>query len=281
MLDTVIIILLSIAILLVLFHLIRRSRQEEFRKGKGILNGETDEVKETAEGSTATNDTIPVLLHRADQRDIDWPEQPPLSPPSDLNESMPLEILDIHGNGKATTSKPVGASVQNEVAASKPATRQQRSGKSATSNRNNNTQPIKYLAMNLQSIPGQFYGGKELFDYLRSQNFRFGKGSIFHYHLEGSVDTLFSMANGTEPGTFDYYNLQSFITDILCFYRILEEGKDNTIAFNTMLTVIEAMQKHFGGSIKDEEQSHINPQVIQHYYNRIQDFERQSLITKH
>ena len=216
---------------------------------------------------------IPVLFDQADQEDQDWPQQTtPFAKDSDVQKSL-FDDLEVPA---ARQPKP-----RNKTAAVTESARPDAPASAEAVDKSGQQQLLEQvLILNLHAEGDNYYGGVALFNCFRELGLRYGKHEIFHYHADDSNHACFQMANGVNPGTFDYDNQQDFVTPMLCFILPLETDKDNNQALDRLLVVLTDIQNRFGGTIKDENRSDISEQGIAHYRSQIKDFERQMLVNK-
>ena len=216
---------------------------------------------------------IPVLFDQADQPEQDWPQQ---TTPFATETGVQKSLFDDLETPKAYQPK----QQTNKRRVAEPSAKQAPSAQQAPSAEPAPSSVEKVLILNLHAEDEKYYGGIALFNCFRELGLRYGKHEIFHFHNNGDDKAWFQMANGVNPGTFDYDNQQDFITPMLCFILPLEIDKDNSLALERLLAVITEIQSRFGGSIKDENRSDISEQGIAHYRSQIKDFERQMLAQK-
>ena len=127
------------------------------------------------------------------------------------------------------------------------------------------------------------FQGQDILQSVLESGMRFGDMDIFHRHenMTGTGDKLFSMANALNPGVFDLLTLEDFSTRSLCFFMSLPGPKQPKQAFELMLTAARKLANELGGELKDDSRSDLTGQTISHYRQRIVDFERRQMRTKH
>ncbi len=124
--------------------------------------------------------------------------------------------------------------------------------------------------------------GPALLQSVLESGMRFGDMDIFHRHENiGSGDKLFSMANALKPGTFDLDNMESFSTRSVCFFMSLPGPKQPKQAFELMLSAAQKLGEELGGELKDDHRSNLTGQTVEHYRQRVLDFERRQLRLKY
>jgi len=134
------------------------------------------------------------------------------------------------------------------------------------------------LVINVMARPGTEIAGDELLQVLLGAGLRFGNMSIFHRHADrrgGPV--LFSVANALNPGTFDLNEIHEFTTKGVCFFMTLPNVANNMLAFEQMLATAKHVQSTLDADLKDDNRSVMTAQTIEHYRQRIRDFELQQL----
>jgi cell division protein ZipA len=102
--------------------------------------------------------------------------------------------------------------------------------------------------------------------------------SIFHRHADrkgGPV--LFSVANALNPGTFDLNDISDFSTQGVCFFMTLPNVANNMLAFEQMLATAKHVQSVLDAELKDDNRSVMTAQTVEHYRQRIRDFDLQQL----
>ena len=135
------------------------------------------------------------------------------------------------------------------------------------------------IVLNLMAKAGEVFGGVELEKALLSCGFRFGDMDIYHRYEQhvGRGPLLFSIANVMEPGTFDPENLEAFTTPGVCMFMKLPGPKRTVHSFELMVECGRKIVTLLGGELKDEHHSVMTQQTIEHYRQRVLDFDRKLL----
>lgn len=134
------------------------------------------------------------------------------------------------------------------------------------------------LVINVMARPNTVIYGDELLQVLLGAGLRFGDMSIFHRHADrkgGPV--LFSVANALNPGTFDLNRISDFTTQGVCFFMTLPNVANNMLAFEQMLATAKHTQSALDAELKDDNRSVMTAQTVEHYRQRIRDFELQQI----
>ncbi|MEM8498682.1 MAG: cell division protein ZipA [Pseudomonadota bacterium] len=137
----------------------------------------------------------------------------------------------------------------------------------------------EFLAVYVLAKNDAGFNGADLLQILLACDLRFGKRSIFHRHeyKNGTGPVQFSMANISEPGTFDLNTIESFQTPGICFFISLPGPEDPLKAFDYMVETAKCIARNLDGELKDEARSAMTGQTLEHYRARVQEFERRQL----
>ncbi|MDY0206441.1 MAG: cell division protein ZipA [Pseudomonas sp.] len=136
------------------------------------------------------------------------------------------------------------------------------------------------LIINVESRSPDGFKGPALLQSILESGLRFGAMDIFHRHesMTGHGDTLFSMANALNPGTFDLDDMDMFSTRAVCFFMALPGPRNSRQAFDLMIAAARKVAKELEGDLKDDHRSVLTAQTIEHYRQRIADFERRQMV---
>ena len=106
-----------------------------------------------------------------------------------------------------------------------------------------------------------------------------GTMDLFHRYEDSLLEgqTQFSMANMTESGSFDVHTMGSVHTAGVVFFMTLPSANDSIRAFDYMLETAQCLANNLGGELYDENRSVLRAQTVEHYRQRIREFERQRL----
>ncbi len=147
---------------------------------------------------------------------------------------------------------------------------------------NEGTEYDEILIIHVVARNEQGFKGPALLQSILESGLRFGAMDIFHRHesMTGNGDKLFSMANALNPGTFDLDDMDLFSTRAVCFFMGLPGPRNSRQAFDLMIAAARKLAKELDGDLKDDHRSVLTAQTIEHYRQRIADFERQRLTQK-
>ncbi len=135
------------------------------------------------------------------------------------------------------------------------------------------------IVINVMAKPKDEISGNDLLRALLSVGLRFGDMNIFHRHeqLTGKGPVLFSAVNVVEPGTFDLNHMEDFKTPGICMFLRLPGPKRSLHAFEQLVESARKIANMLGAELKDENHSVLTQQTIEHYRQRVLDFERKML----
>ncbi|WP_017937886.1 cell division protein ZipA [Zestomonas thermotolerans] len=144
-------------------------------------------------------------------------------------------------------------------------------------------QPVEeVLVINVVSRSEEGFSGPALLQNILESGLRFGEMDIFHRHesMAGNGEVLFSMANGVKPGTFDLDDIDHFRTRAVSFFLGLPGPRHPKQAFDVMVAAARKLAHELNGELKDDQRSVLTAQTIEHYRQRIVEFERNRLLNQ-
>jgi len=135
------------------------------------------------------------------------------------------------------------------------------------------------LVLNVTAKNGRVFAGDDLLHVLITSGLKFGEMNIFHKRLskEHQGTVIFSVANMLNPGTFDLNNMDEFTTLGISFFLALPTAINNLDAFEQMLGVAQDIRDTLDGDLKDDHRNGMTAQTIEHYRQRVRDFELRRL----
>ena len=138
------------------------------------------------------------------------------------------------------------------------------------------------LVINVIAREGDGFKGPALLQNILESGLRFGEMDIFHRHesMAGNGEVLFSMANALKPGTFDLDDIEGFSTRAVSFFLGLPGPRHPKQAFDVMVAAARKLAHELNGELKDDQRSVMTAQTIEHYRQRIAEFERKKLTHK-
>lgn len=139
------------------------------------------------------------------------------------------------------------------------------------------------LVLNVRAPEDEPISGAALLPMLLTLGFKFGDQDIFHRHVNsnGKGPVLFSLANMFKPGVFDIDNLETFTTQGVSLFMILPIEGDPHQVFNMMHNAARKIADEFHAQVLDGRRSVLTKQGLQQYIEKIREFERQRMISRH
>lgn len=125
------------------------------------------------------------------------------------------------------------------------------------------------------------FNGEDLLRAILGFGLRFGDMSIFHRHERptGQGKVLFSMAKAVEPGTFDLHAMSGEEIPGVTFFLSLP-GVNSIHAYDIMVDTAKRLAIELQGEILDQQQQPLTRQLVEHYRERVQEFERRRLMQR-
>lgn len=125
------------------------------------------------------------------------------------------------------------------------------------------------------------FNGEDLLRAILSYGLRFGDMAIFHRHERptGQGKILFSMAKAVEPGTFDLNAMTGEEIPGVSFFLSLP-GVNSILAYDIMVDTAKRLATELQGELLDEQQQPLTRQLVEHYRERVQEFERRRLMQR-
>lgn len=132
------------------------------------------------------------------------------------------------------------------------------------------------LVINVVARSEDGFHGSALMQNIMESGLRFGEMNIFHRHesMSGNGDVLFSMANALKPGVFDLDEMDASYVRAVSFFMGLPGPRHPKQALDLMIAAARKLSHELGGDLKDEQRSVLTAQTIEHYRQRIAEFER-------
>ncbi len=123
------------------------------------------------------------------------------------------------------------------------------------------------------------FSGPILFKLVEACGLEFGDQDIYHRYEQanGRGALQFSMANAVRPGTFDPGQQLPPSTPAVTFFLCLADPTDRMTALECMLATAKCVADNLGGELQDEQRSSLRSQTIEHYRQKVRDFERKAL----
>ena len=135
------------------------------------------------------------------------------------------------------------------------------------------------LVLNVTAKKGRLIMGERLLSLMQGLELEYGERKIFSkrtYDAErGPI--LFNVANMLQPGTFDLNNMENFATVGVTLFLALPSPISNFEAFEEMLQTAQDLVRSIDGELRDDQRNMMTGQTIEHYRQRVRDFELRRL----
>ncbi len=140
-------------------------------------------------------------------------------------------------------------------------------------------EPTEVVVINVMASEGYVFAGDDLLQVLITAGLKFGDMNIFHQRLDNDSrgPVVFSVANILNPGTFDLNSMDEFTTLGISLFLALPTPTNNLEAFEQMLNVAQQIRGALDGELRDDNRNIMTAQTIEHYRQRIRDFELRRL----
>ncbi len=223
------------------------------------LDGQSRARPAPTEGAAARKKLEPLDRSRQSELNLDEPEELRAEPRVEPKKAYKETAKDSVKEPSREASKPASKEQQTEADAV--------------------PEYSEVLVINVVAKPEREFAGVDLLPVLLTSGLRFGDMSIFHRHIEADTRSpvLFSVANIVNPGTFDLNQINDFSTRGLCFFMTLPNVANSMQAFDKMLDVAQQVRIALDGDLKDDNRSVMTAQTIEHYRQRVRDFDLRQL----
>lgn len=140
--------------------------------------------------------------------------------------------------------------------------------------------PDDVYILNVVAPNGQTFDGQQLLECLTGLGLKFGEMNIFHRHQQanGQGPVLFSVANIVKPGTFDPDHMNEFTTHGVSLFMTVPCPGEPSRNFNVMYNAAERIVRDMDAILLDGHRNPFTAQTLQHYQQRIREYERQQLL---
>ncbi len=245
---------------------------ETFGEGFESFSATGDESLEFAEPFSAvetsgvqdTGETIPEVNDRA-------PDPAEVMPEPSGEEQ--LEPADLQSEAEHGAISDNSEAAQADLEEHSPAKDEQSHRPVAGANR-----PVaqEVVVINVHSRSEKGFRGTELRKLFEGCGMEFGDMSIYHRHEEPDTASpvQFSVASAVKPGTFEPEDMDDQHYTGISFFMSLPGPSEPLKAFEYMLETAQCVVNNLGGELKDERQSVMTAQTIEHCRQRIREFER-------
>ena len=135
------------------------------------------------------------------------------------------------------------------------------------------------LVLNVTAKKGRLIMGERLLSLMQGLELEYGNRKIFSKRTDDAegAPILFNVANMLQPGTFDLNNMENFATVGVTLFLALPSPISNFEAFEEMLQTAQDLVRSIDGELRDDQRNMMTGQTIEHYRQRVRDFELRRL----
>ncbi|MCF6263427.1 MAG: cell division protein ZipA [Xanthomonadales bacterium] len=134
--------------------------------------------------------------------------------------------------------------------------------------------PDMVVTLYLQSLGKQRVHGTALLEATVKTGLVFGNMRLFHRVPEGSKQSLFSLANGLKPGTFDPTTWGTFETPMLTLFYSLPAPFEGLAAWESMLATANRLASLLDLAVLDNQQMPLNRERIGEIREQLRLYDR-------
>jgi len=192
-----------------------------------------------------------------------------------------VEVVEVEAAAGFEQPETARESDKNDVADINQARESRRPASSGavTDNSSQQAEPTEVLVVNVMSREGELFQGADLLQVLITAGLKHGDMNIFHKHVDNDAQSpaIFSVANILNPGTFDLDAMEDFATRGVSLFLAMPAVISNRDGFEDMLRTAQQIRAALDGELRDDHRSVMTAQTIEHYRQRIHDFELRKL----
>ncbi len=135
--------------------------------------------------------------------------------------------------------------------------------------------PTEVLVIHVMAKQNGKIFGDDLLQALLANGMRLGDKNIFHRMTEADAALpVFSCANAINPGTFNLKTIEQISTPGISFFVTLPNPEDSMYAFEEMAIAAGNIAARLGAEMQDDTRSAMTKQTLEHYKQKVLDFER-------
>jgi cell division protein ZipA len=117
------------------------------------------------------------------------------------------------------------------------------------------------IVLTLMAGKGKRFSGPLLLKVLQEVGLEHGEMDIFHFHVAGKEQALFSVANILEPGRFELSEMAALETPGLALFLRLPAVLDGPAALETLLQRARQIAAQLGGTLCDERRAPLDEEA--------------------
>ncbi len=131
------------------------------------------------------------------------------------------------------------------------------------------------LALHVMPRTGMPFAGAKAQDAFEACNLRFGRYQVYHRLDAPGGNSVFSVANVLEPGSFDPDALDATELPGLTLFMVLPGPRGGVASYADMLATARQLAQALDGEVLDQDRSTLTRQTARHIRERIITFETQ------
>ena len=235
------------------------------------FSGEADEIQIEEDSAVAT---IPAKQAKSS---IEKPSERTSKKTREQAQRKPLEKTRTKAqNHSRNADEAVGADSTEQSGSSTGADAKP---KTAVKPQQNSASDVtEVLVLNVTAKKGRLIMGERLLSLMEGLDLQFDERKIFSRRpSEAEGDALFSVANMLQPGTFDLNTMENFATVGVTLFLPLPAPTSSFEAFEEMLQTAQDLVRSIDGELRDDQRNMMTGQTIEHYRQRVRDFELRRL----
>ena len=235
------------------------------------FSGEADEIQIEEESAVAA---IPAKQAKSS---IEKPSERTSKKTREQAQRKPLEKTRTKAqNHSRNADEAVGADSTEQSGSSTGADAKP---KTAVKPQQNSASDVtEVLVLNVTAKKGRLIMGERLLSLMEGLDLQFDERKIFSRRpSEAEGDALFSVANMLQPGTFDLNTMENFATVGVTLFLPLPAPTSSFEAFEEMLQTAQDLVRSIDGELRDDQRNMMTGQTIEHYRQRVRDFELRRL----
>ena len=138
----------------------------------------------------------------------------------------------------------------------------------------------EFLTINVEAPENKPFSGTHLKKFMDIIGMRLSLSGFYHYVEEKDGQSVlgYSLVNMFAPGCFEAEQMDDFTTQGLVLVMPLPNARQPMAVFERMLATARVMEKNWGAELQDEQRSNLTQQTVEHYRQRIKDFEHKTRV---
>ena len=136
------------------------------------------------------------------------------------------------------------------------------------------------LVLTVMAKDDTILDGSSIKRVLEGSGLQCGEDGIFHFHMTGKKNAVFSVVSTIEPGIFDMATINEYETPGLSFFCQLPGHLTKKDMLRIMQMKALNIAEKLGGKLCDDRRNLLTEQALSHYNDRIIEFDREMVLAK-